>query len=1222
MVDDKAKEKKTETAPEREERILLFWEDREIFKKSLEKESPKGDYVFYEGPPTANGKPGIHHLEARAFKDVIPRYKTMRGYHVRRKGGWDTHGLPVELQVEKKLGLNSKKAIEEYGIAKFNKQCKESVWEYLEDWKRFTKRIGFWVDLDHPYVTYHNSYIEALWQVLKTVHKKDLLYKDYKVVPWCPRCGTALSSHELGQIDAYKDVKDLSVYVKFKIKEGQAVGSGQWAVGKNTHILAWTTTPWTLPGNVALAVGEEIEYIKAGIRYQTSDISEYYIIAKERVAAVLKDTEYEVVAEMKGKDLLGLEYEPLYPFTAEQVAGEQKEALRKAYRVYGADFVTTTDGTGVVHTAVMYGADDFELGTKIGLPKHHLVDPQGNFVADTGFLQGRFVKDESVAVDIVKDLAHRGLLFKKEKYEHSYPHCWRCQTPLLYYARDSWYIRMSSLRSELVKENESINWEPSYIRDGRFGEWLREIKDWAISRERYWGTPLPVWTTASGKMEVIGSMEELRERTKKSGNRYFVMRHGEATSNEQKRMTSDPTALAHLTEDGHRQVRAAAHQLRDKDIGLIVHSGYHRTRETAEEVAREIGLAPDRVVAEERFHEALFGVMEGATVEEYHTFFTSDRDRFTMAPEGGETYAEMRARMVAGLEKLENQYKDTGILIVGHGGPLWALGRGYRGESVEQMSEGQFRDDFLENAEWRALDFVPYPHDADYFLDLHRPYIDGLDIVSLSGEPMTRTHEVMDVWFDSGAMPFAQDADSRGQVRGQDADKTRMESDAVGGETFDKLWARTPYPADFIAEAIDQTRGWFYTLHAVGVLMGRGKAFRNVICLGLVNDAQGKKMSKSIGNVVDPWEMIEKYGVDTLRLWMCAVNQPGDAKSFDEKTVAEMRNKFFNLLYNVLAFYELYGAQGKAQSTNDTKLQKTDVAFTTNYKLQATSSLNILDQWIVARLEELTALTTEKLDAYKLLEPVRAMRDFIDDLSTWYLRRSRERLKEGDEEAVATLRYVLLTLAKLMAPFAPFAAEDIWLRLRTGEEDESVHLASWPEPEKHEARDSKHETNSKHEIRSTKKEDLLGAMQKTREIVSLALEQRARAAIKVRQPLASLRLQTTNYKLTTEFLELVKDEVNVREVIYDENLATPVELDTTLTPELKQEGELRDLMRAVQDLRKEKGLQAQEQIVLTLPVAHKELAQKYETELKKGVKAARVTFAEQAEPSLELIHEK
>ncbi len=463
----------------REEAILEFWKKNRIFEKTLEKDSPKGNFVFYDGPVTANAKPVFHTMEPFAFKDIIPRYRTMRGYHVPRKGGWDTHGLPVELQIEKKLGFASKKDIENFGIAEFNRLCKESVWEYIGFWQEFTDRMAYWADQKNAYITYDNDYIESIWNILKKVDEDGHLYKDYKVLPWCPRCGTALSSHELAL--GYQDDKDLAVTAEFRLEDKP-----------NTSIIAWTTTPWTLPGNVALAVNPDIDYVEIEKKDMGTGKLVRFILAKDRLGAIFGKDEYKIVENKKGKDLVGLKYEPLYPYLQNKFRDKNPEAFQKSYQVYPADFVVTEEGTGVVHTAVMYGQDDFVLGTKIGLPKFHLVKDDGHFSDGMDFLSDRFVKDEEVAVDIIKDLAHRGLLFSKEKYEHSYPHCWRCKTPLIYYARDSWYISMSRLRDKLVKENEKINWEPEHIKEGRFGEWLREIKDWALSRERYWGTPLPI----------------------------------------------------------------------------------------------------------------------------------------------------------------------------------------------------------------------------------------------------------------------------------------------------------------------------------------------------------------------------------------------------------------------------------------------------------------------------------------------------------------------------------------------------------------------------------------------------------------------------------------------------------------------------------------------------------------------------------------------------------
>ncbi len=1140
-------------AAEREEKILAFWKEQGVFEASLAKESPMGEFVFFEGPPTANGKPGIHHLEARAFKDAIPRYKTMRGYHVRRKGGWDTHGLPVELQVEKALGLNSKRAIEEYGIGKFNEQCKESVWQYLSVWEKFTDRIGYWVDQKDPYVTYHNSYIESLWSVLKTVHGKGLLYKDYKVVPWCPRCGTALSSHELAQ--GYQDDKDLSVTAKFKV-----VGQD------NTYILAWTTTPWTLPGNVALAVGEDIEYVQ--FKYDNSP--EMYISSRSYFRNLLNEggnsdptksiPNEEIIKNIKGSELVGLEYEPLYPYLKEKLPESQREQAEKAYKVYAADFVTTEDGTGVVHTAVMYGADDFELGTKLGLPKFHMVTPEGVFVEGAGFLSGRFVKDEDVAVDIIKDLAHRGLLFKKEKYEHSYPHCWRCKTPLIYYARDSWYIRMSdpAIKGAMIEENKAINWEPEYTRDGRFGEWLKDIKDWAISRERYWGTPLPVWTTPSGKLEVIGSLAELRARTKKSGNAYYVMRHGGTEGNAAGVTSFRKQADDNLTPEGRTQVAASAEKLKEKGVDLVVCSPFTRTRETAQIVMEKLGLAADALVIDERLREVDPGQFDGKTWQEYHDYlYAVGPGWFDKEIPGGDSLKAVQRRTAGVLYELEEKYAGKNILIVTHGGPAWLcfVNAGMHEPCEhEYLPEGPgpdahvFVPDFrrFDNAEVRELPFVPMPHNEQYELDLHRPYIDQVRLVSEDGEDMTRAKEVMDVWFDSGAMPFAQD-----HYPFENAERVEH-----GG-----------YPADFIAEAIDQTRGWFYTLHAVGALMGRGKAYKNVICLGHILDAEGKKMSKSLGNIVDPWIMMDTYGADTLRLWMYSVNQPGESKNFDEKTVAELHNKVFNLLYNVLAFYELY--RDAAAETDDA------------------ASENVLDKWITARLAALAAHMTENLDNYKLLEPVRAMREFIDDLSTWYVRRSRERIKDGDADAKRTLYVTLKTLARLMAPFAPFAAEDIWQRLKTAGDPASVHLASWPELGAADADD-------------------VEKMRALREAVTMGLKARQAAQIPVRQPLA--KIQVSGTKFSAAYEEILLDELNVRAAEFAESEELSVSLDTEITPELKREGDYRELVRAVQDMRKKSGLTPSDTIALTLPESAGETVAGFEDDLKKTVLAETVSF--------------
>ncbi len=1137
---------------QREEAVLDFWEKQNIFQETLKKYSPHGEFVFYEGPPTANGKPGIHHLEARAFKDIIPRYKTMKGFHVRRKGGWDTHGLPVELQVEKKLGLNSKKAIEEYGVANFNKECKENVWEYLDYWNKFTKRIGYWVDQENPYVTYHNKYIESVWNVLKTVSDQGLVYKDYKVVPWCPRCGTALSSHELAQ--GYEDLKDLSVTVKFKVK-------GQ----ENTYILAWTTTPWTLPGNVALAVGKDIEYIKI------KTIDSFLILAKARLEIITDP--YEVVEIVHGSDLVGFEYEPLYSYFSETITESEKQKLEKAYKVYDADFVTTTDGTGVVHTAVMYGQDDFELGTKVGLPKHHLVGLDGKFLPGTGPFEGRFVKDEEVAVDVIKDLAHRGLLFKKEKYEHSYPHCWRCHTPLIYYARDSWYIRMSDpkIKEQLIKENKEINWEPLHIRDGRFGEWLKDLKDWAISRERYWGTPLPIWICQDCKKQtVVRSITDLQSHIPKSGNTYFVMRHGQTGHNIKNRVSTVINSGSHLTKLGIAEVTNSAKSFKGKRIDLIITSPFSRTKESTKIVQDVLGLLDEQIIVDERLHEMSLPAYEGKTWMEYHADYPKTVEMFDKAPEGNESYSDVKRRVMSFIFDIEKEYTGKNIVIVTHGGPAWLMVAGAKMLDTDQTLE-LIRDSvdfhYFLNAEIQELVFAPFPHDEHFNLDLHKPYIDEVSLLCHCGGCMIRTREVMDVWFDSGAMPFAQD-------------HYPFEN---------KEWVDgSGYPADYISEAIDQTRGWFYTLHAVGVLMGRGKAYKNVICLGHLLDKDGKKMSKSVGNVIDPWVMIEKYGVDTLRLWMYSVNQPGESKNFDEKTVSELHNKVFNLLYNVLTFYELY---------RDKSLENNEVL----------GSTHILDQWIMARLSKLIANTEKDLTLYKVLEPARAIRAFMDDLSTWYVRRSRERIKDGDKEAKQTLYFILKNLVKVMAPFTPFASEDIWQKLKLGrasidgarhdsaESDvESVHLADWPVLN----------------VDVDAENILLGQMEVTRNIVTLGLEKRQKAGIKVRQPLRAMKIK--DFELSEAYCEILKDELNIKNIVRDDSITELVELDTHITLELRQEGNYRELVRAMQDMRKKQGLNANDMITLSIETGREgqQLITTFKNDLLKTVSAREIKIVE------------
>ncbi len=1121
-------------AAKRESNILAFWDEYEVFKKTLEKDSPRGEFIFYEGPPTANGRPGIHHIEARSFKDIIPRYKTMQGYHVRRKGGWDTHGLPVELEVEKRLGLKNKKDIETFGVAAFNEECKKSVWTYASEWQAFTKRIGYWVDIDDAYVTYKSDYIESVWHVVKEADKKNLLYKDYKVVPWCARCGTGLSSHELAQ--GYDEVSDVSVYVAFKV------------VGEDdTYLLAWTTTPWTLPGNVALAVNDSVEYVK--VKKDTK----YYYVAKDRIAVLGEDT--EVIRTLMGKDLVGTSYEPLFPYLGTLLPEDQKERLERAYKVYDASFVTTLDGTGIVHTAVMYGQDDFELGTTAGLPKFHLVDESGKFVEGTGPLSGLVAKEKDVFSEaektILRELGER--IFKKEKVTHTYPFCWRCKQPIIYYAHDSWYFAMSTLRDALVEENQKINWEPSHIKDGRFGEWLSGVKDWALSRERYWGTPLPVWVSSDNKERlVVDSIETMRAHMKPPKNKFVVMRHGEAESNVNHYLNSSIDEHNTLTDEGRRQVLARIEELRSLGITKVYTSPLPRTLETAALITEALGLPA--AIIDERLRETNFGVFDGRPIHEMDAQIPHHKS-FTHAPEGGETIRDVRTRVGSFLTQRNNEHENESILVVTHADVVWmslAISKGY---SEDRSKKAYDEGDFPKTAEVREVSFVPLPYNESYEIDLHRPYVDDVILYSDNGTTLTRVKEVMDVWFDSGCMPYAQD-------------HYPFEN---------KEWVDTHgFPADYIAEAIDQTRGWFYTLHAVGVILGRGRAYKNVICLGHILDDKGKKMSKSLGNIVNPWEMMALHGVDALRLFMYSVNQPGDSKNFDQSTVDDITKKVFNPLINTVALYELY-----AKETTVNPFE----------------SPHVLDVWILATLSRLITTTTKALDEYRLLESSRAIREFIADLSQWYVRRSRDRYKgDSDEDtmyALATTRYVLETLAKVMAPFTPFIAEEVYQKVRTKESPLSVHLASWPQAE-------------------GDNQEAITTMEATRGVVSRALKLRASAGIKVRQPLRALLLHSD----IAIYPELIKEEVNVKEVIYDRKEGEEVSLDTTLDEILIEEGILRDLLRAIQDTRKEKGLSPFDSASLTVCAELKTRAfiERYQSEIMKTTKVINIIYSETEQP--------
>ena len=881
--------------PKIEKEILEFWQKNNIFRKSLEKTKEKPRFVFYEGPPFSNGLPGIHHLLARAFKDIILRYKTMQGFFVERKAGWDTHGLPTEMSAEKNLKIASKKQIEE-NIGGFVKECSSNVFTYKKDWEVFTERIGYWLDLENAYVTCSKEYIESLWWILKKIWDKGLLYQDYKVVPYCPRCGTSLSSHEVAQ--GYKTVLDSSVYVKFKLLSEE-----------NTYFLVWTTTPWTLPGNTAIAVNPNFKYSKIEIN------GEKLILAKDRLGSL--DEGYKTLEELKGKDLVGLEYEPLFNFHKPE---------EKAWFVVGGSFVSLKEGTGLVHIAPAFGEDDMEVGKENNLPVILNVDESGRFKNEVKPWAGMFVKDADPL--IIEELKKRGILFRKEMYEHEYPFCWRCDSPLLYYAKESWFIKVTAIKKALIENSKKINWVPGYLKEGRFGEWLKEAKDWNLSRERYWGTPLPIWECERCKKRTcIGSIEELKE---KAG---------------------------------------------------------------------------------------------------------------------------------AGLE----------------------------------------------------------------VNDLHRPFIDEVTFDCECGGKMKRVKEVIDCWFDSGSMPFAQ-----------------LHYPFENKDLIDK---KKFFPADFICEGIDQTRGWFYTLLVVSTVLGLSSPYKNVVSVGIVLDEKGQKMSKSKGNIVKPADIVDKYGADVARFYFYTINAVAEPKSFSFKDVEALYRKFFDTLINTQKFFGTY-------VLGDYKGGK---EFRSN---------NLLDKWIVSLLEKLNLKVIEKLDEYDVVGAARMFEGFVDDLSNWYVRRSRKRFQKeisGKEEAAGTLYYVLRKLSGLLAPFTPFLADFIYRELQG--QEESIHLENYPSPNK--------------KLVDGKLEE---KMRRLREIVNLGLKERARLGIKVRQPLKEMSVGKLADGLDLELLDLAREEINLKGIRYDSSLKDSIKLDEIISVELKEEGIIREIIHGIQMMRKKLGLRPEDEI--------------------------------------------
>jgi len=1097
-------ERKISDTARREEEVLAFWQKNKIFEKTLEKKAPKGEFVFYDGPPFATGLPHSGSLLSSIIKDVIPRYKTMRGYHVRRRWGWDCHGLPIENMVEKELGLKTKKEIEEMGVAKFNKACRDAVLRCEDEWKKYIDRIGRWVHFENSYKTMDNSFIESVWWGLKQIYDKKLLYEGKKVLLYCPHCETPLAKAEIAMDSSYKDITEEAVTVKFKVKNPD-----KHNLPENTFLLAWTTTPWTLPGNVALAVGKDVEYVVV------AQDSLNLILAKSLVKNNFEG-DVAVKEEIKGNDLIDIEYEPLFEVSA------IKDSGRKAHYVTDADFVTTEEGTGVVHTAVMYGEDDYDLGLRIDLPQVQLLSANGHFNdLAPEIVRGEYFKKAEKAIK--DDLEKRGLMFDRINYTHSYPHCHRCGTALLYNALSSWFINIQEIKKKLIKNNEKINWFPEHLKHGRFLHILESAPDWTISRNRYWASPLPIWKSKDGDITVIGSLEELKKRAKKSDNTYWIMRHGESVNNVEKILNSDNTKKFPLTDEGKKQVEKSLKDLRKRKIDIIVHSPIERTRETAEMVARNLNTDSSNVISEERLREVKFGEFEGRSVEDYHSFFKFSREKLTNTPRGGEDWKEIKNRMTEVLYELDEKYKGKNILIISHNGPLQMIQAGAYGYDEKICANSIESNTFdLKNAEVKELSFIPIPHNESYELDLHRPYIDDIELVAKDGESLTRVPEVLDGWVDSGSVPFA-------EYHYPFENKKVFEDRS---------------PGDFISEYIGQTRTWFYYLHVLGTALFGDVAFKNVITTGNILAEDDSKMSKSKKNYTDPLELINEYGSDSLRYYLMrsVVMQAEDVR-FTDSDVKEVKNRLVTILFNVFKFYEIYKDGYDAS-------------------IEPLKSKNMLDRWILSRLSELRNEVTENLEGLNTIKAARPIREFVTDFSTWYVRRSRDRFKGEDEKdkqcALATTRFVLLELSKLIAPFMPFIAETIYMNITLADGKESVHLEDWPEEEKIDKK-------------------LLDKMTIVRKVVSMALEAREKAGIRVRQPLNKLEISGAEFlEKEKDLLELIKDEVNIKNVEFLRFKELGVGLDTTLTPALLEEGAVRAIIRFIQSLRKKQNFKPSE----------------------------------------------
>jgi isoleucyl-tRNA synthetase len=1199
--------------PALEHGILQYWREEDTFKRSVKQRMVHDDkwdsggtkgkecevFSFYDGPPFATGLPHYGHLLAGTIKDVIPRYQTMRGKRVDRRFGWDCHGLPIENLVEKEHDIKDKSEIEKKGVRWFIDLCRGSVQRYTSEWRQTVERMGRWVDMDWDYRTMDPDYMESIWWAFAELHKKGLIYEGKKSMHICPRCVTPLSNFEVTL--GYKEVPDWTTTSIFPLTEDP-----------NTALLAWTTTSWTLPGNLFLAIGKDITYV----RVKVEGDERKYIVAEPLVESVFKDHPHEVVGKLNASELVGKSYEPLFPYFAEEYKKQ------KAFRIVEGDFVTTEEGTGVVHIATGFGTDDYEVGKREGTEVLSHVTMNGQFIDEVVDFAGQDVKpfDDPAKTDkkIAAYLKDRGRLFSDHSYKHSYPHCWRCDSPLINYATSSWFVAVEKIKKDLIAQNERTHWVPQHVRDGRFGEWLKNARDWAISRSRYWGTPLPIWRCEeTGEIEVIGSRDELRAKCTDRFTKITVVRHGESEGNiipiYQGEVPGTP-----LTRNGKKQAKAVAKSLGAQNVDVIYTSPLARAKETAEIIGKKTGTKP---VVNDHIREIHFGEYEGKTIDFSDLTFVKEirakkiekgKPESIYHFEGMETWDETKKRIVVFFEEILPRHKGQHIVIVSHADPINNMRHFFTGEDPVKISH----QPYPEKAEPHMFF---WDHERGASLDLHKDTVDELTWTSKKGGTMVRVPEVLDCWFESGSMPYAQ---------------AHFPFEGHTKEPAD-------FPASFIAENLDQTRGWFYTLMVLSTALFKKPAFWNCICGGMILAEDGKKMSKRLKNYPDPNELMERNGADALRFSLMAspVVRAQEIR-FSEKPVEETVRRVILPLWNVYSFFVLHANEAGWQP--DLGPRTKDLGKSLSPKSHV---LSPLDEWIKAEVQDLVNRMTEQLDRYDLSATCSELYETLDALTNWYIRRSRRRFagKEGDEArqaALSTLYEVLITFSQVLAPFCPFITEAIYLNLVTDDHG-SIHLSDWPETKK----------LSSDDLSLIKKTRLL------RSIVSLGMGLRGEANVKVRQPLLKVEVALSGSgwgsgsDLSSEDQKVVREELNVKElrilsdashladrivqvdarkvgprlggkvqeiikaakegnyeekpngtiIVLGEKLSADeaqvvyqgkegqavasekgiiVSLDTELSEGLKLEGLARDVIRSVQSLRKEKGLKVSDHISL------------------------------------------